>query len=53
MSKLQRRVDTIDRLLLRLDGEAAEKLKFERRSLLRRIHKIPQGIILPLDWKPQ
>jgi hypothetical protein len=52
MSKEQKRVDTINRLLPRLSGEAAERLLRERRTLLRLIHNIPQQIQLPLDWQP-
>jgi hypothetical protein len=51
-TQMQARVDTIDRLLYRLTGDAAERLKFERRSLLRQIHNIPAQIQLPLDWQP-
>lgn len=46
-----KRLETIERLLPRLfgDGEATERLLFERRSLLRQLHGIPQGIELPLS----
>lgn len=43
----QARVATIERLIPRLSGEAADKLQRERHSLLRRIHDIPLGILLP------
>jgi len=49
---MQRRVDTIDRLLPRLSGESHERLQRERLALLRRIHKVPQMARLPLDWRP-
>jgi hypothetical protein len=48
----QRRVDTIDRLLPRLSGDAHERLQRERLALLRRIHNVPQMARLPLDWRP-
>lgn len=48
----QQRVETIDQLLLRLDGEARTRLLHERRSLLRQIHNIPLQAQLPLDWQP-
>lgn len=49
----QQRVDTIDRLLLRMpDGHHRERLQRERRSLLRLIHDIPLQVQLPLDWQP-
>lgn len=50
----QQRVDTIDRLLPRLScADARERLQIERRTLLRRIHQIPQQVQLPLDWRPE
>ena len=43
----------INRLLRKLwSDEGREALLIRRRSLLRLIHKIPQGAILPLDWQP-
>lgn len=48
----QRRIDTIDRLLPRLSGDAADRLQMERRALVRRVYDIPQAVTLPLDWSP-
>jgi len=43
----------INRLLRKLwNDDGREALLIRRRSLLRLIHKIPQGVILPLDWEP-
>jgi len=43
----------INRLLRKLwSDDGREALLIRRRSLLRLIHKIPQGAILPLDWQP-
>lgn len=50
----QDRVDTIDKMLLRInDQHTRERLLRERRSLLRIIHNVPQQIQLPLDWQPE
>lgn len=50
---LQRRVDTINSLLPRINrDDTRERLLRERRSLLRQIHHVPQQIQLPLDWQP-
>ena len=50
----QDRVDTINKMLLRINnGEARERLLRERRSLLRIIHNVPLQIQLPLDWQPE
>ena len=48
-SAIDRRLSTIERLLPRLSGEAAERLLIERRSLLRIRHGIPLGAALPLS----
>ena len=44
----QKRVATIERLLPRLAGDAADKLLRERRTLLRLIHDVPMLVQLPL-----
>jgi hypothetical protein len=46
---LDRRIATIERLLPRLSGDAAERLMLERRSLLRIRHEIPLCCELPLS----
>lgn len=50
LSPLEKRLETIERLLPRLSGEAAERLLFERRSLLRLRHGLPLSIELPLSF---
>lgn len=49
LSPEERRLETIERLLPRLSGEAAERLMRERRSLLRLVHRIPLSVELPLS----
>ena len=49
LSSLDRRLATLERLLLRLSGEAAERLKRERRSLLRLRYGLPLALELPLS----
>lgn len=42
-----------DRLLRKLwSMEAREDVLRRRRSLLRLLHDVPQGVQLPLDWHP-
>ena len=42
-----------DRLLRKLwNDEARETVLHRRRSLLRLLHDIPQGVQLPLNWEP-
>lgn len=42
-----------DRLLRKLwSQDAREDVLYRRRSLLRLLHDIPQGVQLPLDWQP-
>lgn len=48
VTKWQARVATIERLLLKLSGDSAERLLRERRTLLRLIHGIELGVQLPL-----
>ena len=49
LSPEERRLATIERLLPRLSGEAAERLLRERRSLLRLRHGVPLSVELPLS----
>ena len=49
LSPEERRLETIERLLPRLSGEAAERLLFERRSLLRLIHNVQLSVELPFS----
>lgn len=49
LSREERRLATIERLLPRLSGDAAERLLLERRSLLRLIHGVPLSVELPLS----
>jgi hypothetical protein len=51
---LQQRVNTINKILEKYPATSEDhraKLLIERRSLLRIIHKIPQAVQLPLDWR--
>lgn len=48
VTKWQARVTTIERLLLKIDGDAADRLLRERRTLLRRIHGVELAVQLPL-----
>jgi hypothetical protein len=50
LSPQERRLETIERLLPRLSGEAAERLMRERRSLLRLRHSLPLALELPLSF---
>jgi hypothetical protein len=49
LSREERRLATIERLLPRLSGDAAERLLLERRSLLRLVHGVPLSVELPLS----
>lgn len=44
----QARVRVIEKILPRLSGDAEDRLKRERRTLLRRIHDVPMSVQLPL-----
>lgn len=44
----QARVRIIEKILPRLSGDAEDRLKRERRTLLRRIHDVPMSVQLPL-----
>ncbi len=49
-ASLEKRLETIERLLPRLSGSSSEKLLLERRSLLRLLHGLPLLASLPLSF---
>ncbi len=53
IARVNAELDKCERLLLKLWHEDSRReVMARRRSLYRILYAIPQGVILPIDWRP-
>ena len=53
IARINAELDKCERLLLKLWHEDSRReVMARRRSLYRILYAIPQGVILPIDWRP-